>query len=177
MSFFFFMAKVTISIKKNMMLRRYDNLIAWRDNGNTNRNSLLYSVFFFMFYRDYFINKIITKIMHNGKKELSLYIFRKTLFMLKNFFGFQPFFLFKHVAFKMRQLFTIQTKLIRKTRLYTLPLLLTPGNQITYGINHLIKCAKQVVVDEHTTFSVALYIVFLNCFVRTKNISFSKSNR
>lgn len=159
------------------MLRRYDNLIAWRDNGNANRNSLLYSVFFFMFYRDYFINKIITKIMHHGKKELSIFIFRKALFLLKNFFGFQPFFLFKHVAFKMRQLFTIQTKLIRKTRLYTLPLLLTPSNQITYGINHVIKCAKQVLAEEHTTFSVALFIVFLNCFVRTKQISVRNKSR
>lgn len=168
------MVKITISRKKNQMLRRYDNLIVWRNCGNV--NSLLYSIFFFFFYRDYFINKIITKIMRNGKKELSFFIFRKALFFLKSFFGFQPFFMFKHVAFKMRQLFTIQTKLIRKSRLYTLPLLLTPGNQITYGINHLIKCARQVVLDEHTTFSVALYIVFLNCFVRIQQLDISKKN-
>lgn len=106
--------------------------------------------------------------MRKGKKELSFFLFRNCLFQLKTFFGFQPFFVFKHVSFKMRQLFTIQTKLIRKAKLYTLPLLLTPGNQITYGINHLIKCAKQIVVEEHTTFSVALSIVLLNTFTRQK---------
>lgn len=104
--------------------------------------------------------------MRNGKKDISFFIFRKCLYLLKYFFGFQPFFFFKHIAFKMRQLFKIQTKLIRKTRLFTLPLLLSPHNQITYGINHIIRCARQVVSDEKVEFHVGLYIVFINCFIR-----------
>lgn len=117
-------------------------------------------------YKDYFIHKIINKIMCDGKKEQSFFIFRTSLFYLKVFLGYQPFFLFKHVAFRMRQLFTIQTKLIRKTKLYSMPLLLTPKNQITYGINHLLKCSRLLSLDEKITFSQSLYLVLLNCFIR-----------
>lgn len=159
------MVKMTISRKKNQFLREYDRFVVWRDTQN---NDLLYSVCFFFFYRDYFINKIVTKIMRNGKKEVSFFLFRMSLFFLKSFFGFQPFFFFKHIAFGLRQLFTIQTKLIRKIKLYTLPLLLSPVNQLNYGINHIIKCSRQLVKDEKLHFSYAFFVILLNCFLYSR---------
>lgn len=159
------MASTNLSRRKSILLLRYDEILSIRDAHN---RILSYSVLFLFFHRDYFISKLISKLMLNGKKELSFSILRKTLFLLKSFFGFQPFFVFKFSVFQMRQLFKLQSKLIRKVKLYTLPLLLNRENQITYGINHVLKSARQLCASDKIPLSTSLFIIFLNCFIKYK---------
>lgn len=154
------MVKIHISEHKYSSLSRFDDLLINRQN-KLNR----YYVFFLFFYSDFFVYKIINKLMFHGKKSVALSLFRKSLSYLKSFLGFQPFFFFKHISFKMRQLFKIQKTLIRQSKSIYLPLLLKPHNQIIYGMNHLISCAKQLSLEEHLDISYSLSIVWLNSFI------------
>jgi len=149
-----------MSALKYELLGRYDNFLCSRKD-KLNR----YYVFFLFFYKDYFINKIINKIMRSGNKYLALSVFRKALFFLKKKIGFQPFFFFKNLSFSMRQIFKVQKSIIRQIKITYLPLILKPHNQVTYGINHIIKSASQLVIDEKKAMSDALCIVLLNCFI------------
>lgn len=154
------MVKMHMSEWKYDFLGRYDNFLYARKD-KINR----YYILFLFFYKDYFLNKLITKLMRHGRKWISLKCVRQALWLLKKILGFQPFFFFKHISFRMRQLFKIQKTTIRKTKIIHLPLLLKSHNQVTYGINHLLSCAKQLCKSEKKNISEALCIILLNCFV------------
>jgi ribosomal protein S7 len=146
--------------KQYALSLRFDDLLNVRKD-KVNR----YFVFFLFFHKDYFVNKLITKIMRSGHKMIALSILKKALFHLKQVFGFQPFFFFKHVAFRMRQLFKVQKTTIRNIKNIYLPLFLKPHNQVSYGINHIMKCAREIAEEEHKTMSDASCVVLSNCFV------------
>ncbi len=102
---------------------RKSTTVSWRiEENSVNR----YYVLFLFFYKDYFIGKIVTKLMKAGGKARAFIIFKNALFRLKRLLGFQPFFFSKHISFRMRQLFKVQTKTIRERNVTYLPLLLRP---------------------------------------------------
>lgn len=158
------MVKIHFSETKFNLLNKYDSLLISRKNLHEK-----YYLLFLFFYRDYFIYKLVNKLMYNGEKLIALHILRSSLLMLKNIIGFQPFFLFKHICFKMRQLFKIQKKVIRQSKTFYLPLLLKPHNQVTYGINHIIKCSKQLSLEEKKPIHICLCIILLNSFISHNN--------
>jgi ribosomal protein S7 len=157
------MVKTHVSELRYRVLSKYDSISTSRKNK--------YTMLFLFFYKDYFLYKLLNKLMRNGNKYIALSILRQSLFILKQYIGFQPFFLFKHVSFRMRQLYKIEKKTVRRrnmdkeSKVYYRPLSLMPHNQIAYGINNLIICAKQLVRDEKQHMSKALSIVFLNSFI------------
>ena len=104
--------------------------------------------------------------MRRGRKGLAFNVLAGALFLLKKLLGFQPFFFFKHIAFNMRQVFKIRKVLLRQTKNIYYPMLLKPHNQVTYGINHLIKSSKELVLFEKKTMKESLCIVLFNCFLR-----------
>jgi ribosomal protein S7 len=104
--------------------------------------------------------------MVRGRKLLALNVLKGALFLLKKLLGFQPFFFFKHIAFNMRQIFKIRKVLLRQTKVTYYPMLLKPHNQVTYGINHLIKCSKELVLFDNKTMMESVCIVLFNCFLR-----------
>ena len=134
------------------------------NNLSNNGNILIYIM---MVYLDPFLNKFINKIMVNGKKKLSICIFREVLYLLKCKVSFQPFFLLKKVAFRTRQLFRLK-RIILKKRKITLfkPFFLKSHNQLAYSINHIIKCAKDI---KQERIAVSLCFVLLNCFFFSTN--------
>ena len=142
------------------LLLKYDHLL-W----NRQEKSIYY-MFFMFFSRDYFVSKLITKLMSRGRKELALKVLKGALFLLKQLLGFQPFFFFKQIAFNMRQLFKVRKVLLRQTKATYYPMLLKPHNQVTYGINHLIRSSKELVLFENRTMKESLCIVLFNCFLR-----------
>ncbi len=156
------MVKTHVSETRFAFPEKYDSFLADRRN-SVNR----YYVLFLFFYKDYFIGKIVTKLMKAGGKARAFIIFKNALFRLKRLLGFQPFFFSKHISFRMRQLFKVQTKTIRERNVTYLPLLLRPHNQVNYGINHVIKCAHQVASTDKKTMPDALCVVLLNCFITT----------
>jgi ribosomal protein S7 len=157
------MANIHLSEHKYRFLQKYDVLLLSRKNR--------YTMLFLFFYKDYFIYKILNKLMVDGNKYVAIAILRASLLQLKNYLGFQPFFIFKHVSFRMRQLFKVQKTIVgykdRESKEYYMPFLLKPHNQITYGINHLVACAKQIALEEHMPMPNAMSIVLLNSFVYT----------
>jgi ribosomal protein S7 len=142
------------------MLHRYDSFLSSKKY-KIDR----YYIYFLFFYKDYFLFKLINKLMKKGAKSAAIKVVRKSFFLLKQLLGFQPFFLFKHIAFQMRQLFKIQHTVIRSSLNIYYPLFLKPYNQISYGINHIVSGALQLKSEEKLVFPLALCIVLLNCFV------------
>jgi ribosomal protein S7 len=155
------MVNVHMSARKYKFLHKYDSLLISRKHR--------YTMFFTFPYRDYFVYKIINKLMSDGKKWLASHVSRQALIATKQAIGFQPFFLFKHISYSMRQLFKIQKTIVRQQKEYYLPLLLKPHNQVTYGINHLILCAKQLAREDKISIANAPSIVFLNSFISVSN--------
>jgi ribosomal protein S7 len=125
------------------------------------------------FYRDYFMHKLVNKLMRHGKKAVSYRVLWCTLQRIKYVFGFQPFFIFKHIVFGMRQLFKISKTVIRNRRVIYSPIVLKPHNQVTYGINHVIASAVQLVSDERIKMPAALCIVLSSCFLESAVIASS----
>ena len=142
------------------MLAKYDYLLC------NKKDKAMYYILFLFFYRDYFVSKIITKLMRRGLKGLAFNVFEDALFLLKKLIGFQPFFFFKHIAFNMRQIFKVRKVLLRQTKTSYYPMLLKPHNQVTYGINHLIKSSNELVSFENLNIKSSLCLVLFNCFVR-----------
>jgi ribosomal protein S7 len=153
------MVKLHMSERRYSLLLKYDHLLCNR------REKSLYYMFFLFFSRDYFVSKIVTKLMRRGRKDLALKTLKGALFLLKQLLGFQPFFFFKQIAFNMRQLFKIRKVLLRQTKSTYYPMLLKPHNQVTYGINHLIRSSKDIVLFEKRTMKESLCYVLFNCFI------------
>lgn len=131
------------------------------------RIKLIDFICYSFFYKDYFVCKLINKLMRKGKKAVALSVIKHSFFLLKRKLGFQPFFYFKHIIFQMRQLFKVQKTVLRQVNVTYFPLLLKPSNQLNYGINHIVKGADQLVRDEKLKISDAISIILLNCFVYT----------
>jgi ribosomal protein S7 len=151
--------RVHISARKFELLNRYDMFLQVRKE-KTNR----YYVLFLFFYKDYLVYKVVNKLMRAGHKNKAFLLFRRALSTLKNILGFQPFFFFKHITFSMRQLFKVNTTTVRDSVTY-LPAMLSAHNQVTYGIGHLIVCARALAVEDKLAISYGLCIVLLNCFI------------
>lgn len=132
-------------------------------------NKKIYSVHLLHFNSDYFTLKLLSRIMRAGKKAVAMRILIKALFALKKMFGFQPFFSFKHVAFSMRQLFKIYTVTLRKTRTIHTPAMLSPHNQISYGIGHVLACADIIQSTNKVGMDVGLATALANCFIYRSN--------
>jgi ribosomal protein S7 len=141
------------------LLGRYDSYSCLRKE-KKNR----YFTFSLFFYRDYFVRKLINKLMHDGERRKALLTAKAALWSLKKIFGFQPFFFFKHVAFRMRQLFKVDKTVIRQKVTYA-PRTLRAHNQVTYGINHLVQSARLLSADERTHIAAAMGVVPANSFV------------
>lgn len=154
------MVKLHMSELRYSFLVKYDYLLCNR------KDKAMHYMLFLFFYRDYFVSKMITKLMRRGRKGLAFNVLAGALFLLKKLLGFQPFFFFKHIAFNMRQLFKIRKVLLRQTKSIYYPMLLKPHNQVTYGINHLIKSSNELVLFEKKTMKESLCIVLFNCFLR-----------
>ena len=76
-----------MSAKKYELLCRYDSFLHVRKE-----KTYRYYILFLFFYKDYFIYKIINKLMKAGHKQIALYIMQDALIQLKYLLGFQPFF-------------------------------------------------------------------------------------
>ena len=155
------MVRVHMSVTQHNLLQRYDSFLNVRLD-KTNR----YYILFLLFYKDYFMQKIVNKLMVDGKKQKAICIFVESLMLLKTSIGFQPFFLFKHVAFKLRQIFKINTIVVRSQTIYS-PVFLKSNKQVAYGVTNLISCAMKLRKDEHLTMAYALNVVLLNCFFKS----------
>lgn len=149
-----------MSVKQYNLLIKYDSLLAARVY-TSNR----YYIFFLMFYKDYFVYKLVSCIMQAGNKRKAWRIFLKAMQLLKKSVGFQPFFLFKHIVFRMRQIFKLNTVTIRNKVTYW-PVFLPANKQMAYGISHLVYCADRLRKDEQLSMADALHIVLLNCFIK-----------
>lgn len=154
------MVRVHTSIHRHDLLQRYDSFLNVRSD-KTNR----YYILFLLFYKDYFMYQIVSKLMKDGNKQRAIRIFRKSLILLKISIGFQPFFIFKHIAFKLRQIFKINTTITRSKTIY-LPVFLKANKQVAYGVSNLISRATKLRYDEHVTMPHALNAVWLNSFLR-----------
>lgn len=117
--------------------------------------------------QDYFTCKIVHQIMRKGNKSAALKLFRAALFILKKIMGFQPYFMFKRVAFGMRQLFKVNTLTIRQTRVLFKPNILRPHNQVSYGVNNIMSCMRDVRDTEKLKTPNAIAIILLNSFIYT----------
>jgi len=153
------MVKTHMSEKKYDLLSRYDVFLNVR-TAAANR----YYVLFLFFYKDYFTHKVVNKIMRAGHKRTAYAIWRTALYKLKKVLGFQPFFIFKHITFSMRQLFKINTVSVRNKVSYS-PMLLEAHTQVSYGIEHLIAFARQLSVTDKITFADCICVVLLNSFI------------
>lgn len=155
------MVRVHMSVKQYNLLQKYDHFLNVRsDKTNT------YYILFLLFYKDYFMCKLINKLMIGGNKQKALRIFLNSLRLLKTSVGFQPFFIFKHIAFKLRQIFKLNTTVVRSKVIY-LPIFIPASKQVAYGVSHLIYCALQLKKEERVSTAYALYVVLLNCFFKT----------
>jgi ribosomal protein S7 len=153
------MVRVHMSAKKYELLHKYDCLINVRKE-----KTYRYYVFFLFFSHDYFVYKLVNLIMKAGNKQRAILIVKEALKYLKQVLGFQPFFFFKHIAFRMRQIFKINTRVIRSKITYS-PVFLRAHHQVTYGVGHIIKSAHQLCRTENKPMSLSLCIIFLNCFI------------
>jgi ribosomal protein S7 len=153
------MVRVHMSAKKYELLSRYDRFLNIRKD-----TTFRYYVLFLFFYKDYFVYKIINKLMTAGHKHKALFVLKCALLRLKEILGFQPFFFFKHITFRMRQLFKVNTRVIRSKVTYY-PVVLRAHNQVTYGISHLIKSSRQLCKEERHAMHDALSIILLNSFI------------
>jgi ribosomal protein S7 len=159
------MARAHMSVKHYNLLRKYDSFLAVRAD-RLNK----YYIMFLLFYKDYFVYKVVNNIMLAGNKQNAFRILRSSLSLLKKSLGFQPFFIFKHIVFKMRQIFKLNTVTVRQKVTYW-PVFLHANKQLAYGIRQLVSNAYKLATEEHIEMHAALHIVFLNCFLKASLVS------